>query len=247
METNWKNENGSDIIGYHLTIDTINASKTMIEQQTKIEKISLVSFLNEDQRKNFVNICRRLKHHDNCFYQNKNLHATLFGFGPLEEEIYERIQDMVYQFSNQNQVKKMILRFDCVRPGAMYTGDKTLRPVQNISNGTVIAFGDVSDNIDFCNYSNKLALFLLSDKKIKSKLGANFRRKFPAVWCTLGYYNKQSSFKMGDSLEKILSQYSNLSSNVSNFNFNFPVSEIALVKSKFKNLRYPKLIQKYQL
>lgn len=244
-ETNWKNESGFDILRYDLTINTIDASKTRIERQAKIEKISLVSFLNEDQRKSFVNICRRLKRNDNNFYQNKNLHATLFGFGPLEKEIYERIREKVQQFSKQNLVKKMNIRFDCVRPGAKYAGGNTLRPVQNISNGTVIAFGDVAQNRDFCNYSNKLTLSLLRDKKIKSTLGSNFRRKFPTVWCTLGYYDKKENFKIGNNLEKIFNQYSNLSGDA--FNFNFPVSEIALVKSNYKNLRYPKLIQKFHL
>jgi hypothetical protein len=170
--------------------------------------------------------------------------VTLFGFGPLEKEIYERIRKRVYQFSKQNQVKKMNISFDCVRPGAMYAGSKRLRPVQKTSNGTVIAFGDVSQNMEFCNYSNKLTQFLLNDKKIKSKLGANFRRKFPAVWCTLGYYDKKENFKIGSSLEKMFIKYSHLYGN--DF-FNFPISEMALVKSKYKNLRYPKLIQKYTL
>lgn len=245
METNWKKESGFNVHGYDLTINIIDPSKTRFEQQAKIEKISLVSFLNDDQRKDFDNICRRLKHNDNKFYQNKNLHLTLFGFGPVEKEIYEQIRKRVQIFSKQNQVKKLNIRFDCVRPGAMYTESKRLRPVQKISNGTVIAVGDIARNKDFCNYSNKLTKFLLMDKKIKSKLGANFRRKFPTVWCTLGYYDKKENFKIGSSLEKIFIQYSNLSGNV--FNFDFAISEIALVKSKYKNLRYPKLIQKYRL
>ena len=131
----------------------------------------------------------------------------------------------------------------------MYNSANTLRPIQNVSNGTVIAFGDVVNNVDFCDYTNKLNSFLLSDKKIRSKLGANFRRKFPAVWCTLGYYDKKGIIKIDKRLEKIFNHYSNLSSNVFNFNFNFkfPIYEIALVKSKYKNLRYPKYLQKYHL
>ena len=37
-----------------------------------------------------------------------------------------------------------------------------------MSNGTVIAVGDVVQNEVFCNYSNQLTSFLLRDKKIKS-------------------------------------------------------------------------------
>jgi len=56
METNWKKESGFDTHRYDLTISMIESSKIRVEQQAKIEKISLVSFLNEDQRKHFANI-----------------------------------------------------------------------------------------------------------------------------------------------------------------------------------------------
>jgi Leu/Phe-tRNA-protein transferase len=82
---------GLDIHKYDLPIHSISASKTIKEQQAKIEKICLVAFLNKDQRQSFVNLCRRLKKNDKDFYQNKNLHATVFGFGPLKKKDYERI------------------------------------------------------------------------------------------------------------------------------------------------------------
>ena len=122
METNWKKESGFDIHRYGLTLSIINSSKTRVEQQTKFEKISLVSFLNEDQSNALANICRRLKNNDNSFYQNKKSHVTLFGFGPLEKEIYEEIQRRIQQFPEVKPVKRMNIRFDCVRPGATYIG-----------------------------------------------------------------------------------------------------------------------------
>ncbi len=82
----------------------------------------------------------------------------------------------------------------------------------------------------------------MNDKNIQSILGNNFRRKFPTVWITLGYYNKKDKFKIDTVLEDIFKQYIKLDKD-----FSFPISEISLVKSKFKNLRYLKLIQKYQL
>jgi len=242
-ETNWKYEKGFDIHKYDLTINTILASKTRKEQQAKIEKISLVAFLNREQRKFFVNICRRLKRNDEDFYQNKNLHATLFGFGPLKKKDYERIRKKIQQFSRKERDSKLAISFDKVRPGTMYLENKTLRPLHRLGNGTVIAVGDVVQNEDFCNYSNQLSSFLLKDKNIESVLGANFRRKFPTVWCTLGYYNKEKGFKIGNDLEYIFRQYDDLNSN----DFRFPITEISLVKSKYKNLRYPKLMQKIRL
>jgi hypothetical protein len=242
-ETNWKYEKGFKTCRYDLAIDTILPSKTRKEQQAKIEKISLVAFLNEEQKKLFVNICRRLKRNDRNFYQNKNLHATLFGFGPLQEKDYERIQKRIQQFSRKKRGSKITISFDEVRPGTMYLKNKTLRPLYGMSNGAVIAIGDVTDNESFYNYSNQLSCFLLMDKNIKSILGANFRRKFPTVWCTLGYYNKQKEFKIDNDLEYIFRHYDNLNGN----DLRFPISEISLVKSKYKNLRYSKLIQKFQL
>jgi hypothetical protein len=59
----------------------------------------------------------------------------------------------------------------------------------------------------------------------------------------LGYYNKKNNFKITTELENIFKQYNSLKSN----DFEMPISEIALVKSKYKNLRYPKLIQKFRL
>ena len=242
-ETNWKYQSGFKTHKYDLVIDTILAPKTIKEQQTKIEKISLVAFLNKEQRRFFVNICRRLKSNDKDFYQNKNLHATLFGFGPLKKNDYERIRKKILQFSRIKRDGKITISFQIVRPGTMYFENNTLRPSHGMSNGTVIAIGDVVNNEDFCNYSNQLSSFLLKDKNIESILGVNFRRKFPTVWCTLGYYNKQKAFRIGNDLEHIFKQYYNLNSN----DFKFPISEISLVKSKYKNLRYPKLIQKFRL
>jgi len=243
-ETNWKYENGFDTHQYNLSVDTICSSATTKQQQAKIEKLSLVAFLNKDQIKIFVNICRRLKRNDTEFYQNKNLHVTLFGFGPLAKKDHEAIRKKIQQFVNQNRIKKLNIKFESVRPGTMYSKGNTLRPLQKISNGTVIASGQVNQNKDFFNYSNNLGLFLLNDKKIKSILGADFRRKFPSVWCTLGYYKRNTNFRIDNNLEKIFSQYSDLTGN--DF-FNLSVSEISLVVSNYKNLRYPKLVQKFRL
>jgi len=243
-ETNWKYEKGFDTHQYNLSVNAICSSGTTKQQQAKIEKLSLVAFLNKDQRKIFVNICRRLKDNDSDFYQNKNLHVTLFGFGALEKKDHEPIRKKIQQFVNQKRIKKLNIKFESVRPGTMYSQGKTLRPLQKISNGTVIASGEVNQNKDFFYYSNNLGLSLLNDKKTKSILAANFRRKFPSVWLTLGYYKRKANFRIDTNLEKIFGQYSDLTGNDL---YNLSVSEISLVVSNYKNLRYPKLIQKFSL
>lgn len=85
-ETFWKYKTGFKIRKAELTIDTVDASKTREEQQTRIEKISLVALLSENQKKMLATICRRLKRNNTDFYQNTNLHVTLIGFGPLEQK-----------------------------------------------------------------------------------------------------------------------------------------------------------------
>jgi len=240
-ETNWKRESGFDIQKYYLAFETISPSKISKEQQTKIEKISLVAFLSEDQRRTFIKICRRLKQNNKDFYQNKNLHATLFGFGPMSKKDYQKLRREIQIFTKSQKVT-LNIRLDSIRLGSMYCSNKTLKPMMGQSNGTVIAIGDVSHNIEFTKYSNSLTKRFMNDKNIQSILGRNFRRKFPTVWITLGYYDKKDTFKIGTVLENIFKQYIKLDKD-----FSFPISEIALVNSKYKNLRYPKLIQKYRI
>jgi hypothetical protein len=59
-----------------LSIDTVDASKTIVEQRARIEKISLVAFLSQRQEKMRVTVCRRFKKNNTDFYQNSNLHVT---------------------------------------------------------------------------------------------------------------------------------------------------------------------------
>lgn len=51
-------------------------------------------------------------------------------------------------------------------------------------------------------------IFLLNDEKLKYILGRRFRRKFPAVSCSLGYYSQD--FKVTKDLEIIFNKYRNL-------------------------------------
>jgi hypothetical protein len=240
-ETNWKYESGFAIQRYDLIIRTINPSKVRKEQQRKLEKISFVAFLNKEQSRILLNICRRLKKNNKHFYQNNNLHATIFGFGHISKKNYETIKTHIELFTESYKATIKI-KFDTIRPGSMYYGNKTLRPLWGQGNGTVIAIGDVSHNIEFSKYFNSLTKYLLNNKDIKSIIGKNFRRKFPTVWITLGYYNKKEKFKIDTVLENIFKEYKILDKD-----FIFPISELSLVKSKYKNLRYPKLIGEYRI
>ena len=99
-ETNWKYERGFKTCKYDLVFDRILASNTRNEQQAKIEKISLVAFLNKEQRRTFANVCKRLKTNDKDFYQNKNLYATLLAFitfcSPLLSELFIKLVSILF-------------------------------------------------------------------------------------------------------------------------------------------------------
>lgn len=99
-----KDESGFGVHKYDLAIGIISPSKVSIEQQKKIENILLVAFLSKDQRKVFINISRRLKKNNKYFYQNKNLHATLFGFGPMSKNDYQVIRRQIQLFTESQKV-----------------------------------------------------------------------------------------------------------------------------------------------
>lgn len=53
----------------------------------------------------------------------------------------------------------------------MYSANMPLGPIPGLSNGTVIAVGNVDKNMGFWNYSNQLSSFLVDDKNIRSVVG----------------------------------------------------------------------------
>jgi hypothetical protein len=140
-----------------------------------------------------------LKQNNKYLYQNKNLHATFFGFGPIGQKDYQTIRREIQLFTKSHKAK-LNIEFDSIRPGSMYYGNRTLKPIRVLGNGTVIAIGDLSHNIEFSKYSTSLTKHLMNDKNIRSVLGKNFRRKFPTVRIILGHYNTRDKFKVHTTL-----------------------------------------------
>lgn len=89
-----------------------------------------------------------MKQNNKDFYQNKNLHATLFGFGPIGKKDYQTIAREIQLFTKSQNVALKI-KLDSIRLGSMYYGNKTLKPLKGLSNGTVIAIGDISTISNF--------------------------------------------------------------------------------------------------
>jgi hypothetical protein len=72
----------------------------------------------------------------------------------------------------------------------------TLNPIKSTSNGIIFAFGDTIDNKGFTTFGNSLASFLLNGIYLSHILGKTFRRRFPTVRCTMGYYVRDFKIKL---------------------------------------------------
>lgn len=246
VETNWKHEEGYDAHNYPITFEKIRTSQTIIEQeQEREEKISLVLFFKNKERIPFLKICRRLKEKTKFFQydEDKKFHATLLGFPIIKEGDYEKIREKIQQFCKVTQDELKNIKFDMVRLGTEYLDNNTLIPIDGISNGTVVAIGNNRQCKNFTCYANKLCSFMLHDEKLKSLLGKGFRRKFPTVTCTLGYYCED--FRVTDDLEIIFNEYRNLRNK--DYDYEISFSELELGKSKYRDHRDWKLIQKFKL
>lgn len=243
VETNWKHGEGCDIHNCPVTFEKIQTLKTIIEQEQKREeKMSLVLFFKNKERIPFLRICRSLKENTRCFRydENKKFHATLLGFPVIKREDYEKIRQKIQQYCEEEEGERKNIKYDMVRLGTKYQDNNPLIPINGISNGTVIAIGN-NQSKDFTCYGDKLASFMLNDEKLKPILGRIFRRKFPTVWCTLGYYSKDSNVTAD--IENIFNEYRNLRNN----DYEISFSELELGISNYRDHRDWKLIQKFEL
>ena len=241
-ETNWKSEKGFETHTYQVIFNEVLSQGTVIEQKKRPERLSLVMFLEEKQSNYLIDICRLFHKNFEHFYfdNNKKFHTTLLGFPVMEAESYDAITERINQFSLGKQLE-MNVRFDLIRLGTKYKNTNTLNPINRVSNGTVIAFGYIEDNDVFTNFGNALATFLIKDKKLRAILGENFRRRFPTVWCTMGYYT--TDFEINNKLEILYSKFQKLDSHY----FDIPCYQLELGTSHYKDLRDWKRIQKFSL
>jgi hypothetical protein len=88
-----------------------------------------------------------------------------------EQKRYEKIRRKIGEFCGRKQDKATTISLNTVRLGTMYSDNMPLGPIPGLSNGTVIAVGNVDKNMDFWNYSNQLSSFLVDDKNIRSVVG----------------------------------------------------------------------------
>ena len=227
---------------YNVTFQEVKSSNTMEEQKARTERLSLVRIFNDDERRSFCDTCNRLQEDNESFYfdKNKKFHTTVLGFPVVDPKYFDIIADRIRQFAERWK-EEMYVKFDLIRLGTKYTNGDTLIPISGVSNGTVIAFGNCTNNHSFTSFGNNLSSFLISDENVKKVLGNKFRRRFPSVWCTLGYYT--TDFKISDGLELLFDEYLNLD----NEKFHLACYDLELGRSCYKDLRDWMPIQKFSL
>ncbi len=241
-ETNWQFEEGLETHSYQISFEEVKSQNTIEEQKKRSERLSLVKFFDDKVRNYFFDICRLFQKNDEHFYfdNSKKFHSTLLGFPVVEPEYYDAITERINKFSLGEQ-PEMTVKFDLVRLGTKYQNNNTLNPINGASNGTVIAFGDYPNNKQLATLGDKLSSFLVKDEYLNTALGKKFRRRFPTVWCTMGYYT--TDFKITNKLEILFSKYQKLDSHF----FHNPCHQLELGTSHYKDLRDWKRIQNFSL
>ena len=231
-ETNWKSEKGLETHRYEVTFNEVLSRSTVEEQKKRPERLSLVKFFDDKESNYFFDICRIFqKNGENFnFENNKKFHTTLLGFPIVDPKYYDAITERIDQFTMGKNIE-MNIKLDLVRLGTKYQNNSTLNPVKGVSNGTVIGFGDYLDNREFITFGDKLSSFLVEDEYLNNVLGKKFRRRFPTIWCTMGYYT--ADFKVTAKLETLFSKYQDLDSHF----FGIPCYELELGLSHYKDLR----------
>ena len=174
------------------------------------------------------------------FDENNRFHITLLGFPVIDPLHYEKITEKINKFIELIQTN-MEVNFNLIRLGTKYENRSTLKPVPGVSNGTIIALGCSISNKKFINYGNKLTSYLLNDKNLSNMLGKRFRRRFPTVWCTIGYYT--TDFVISEDLETLFSKYKKLNKSF----FKISCSDVELGMSHYKDLRDWKSLEKFKL
>ena len=241
-ETNWKYETGLETSSYQLILNQVSSLETVQEQKRRDERLSLVSLIRGVERSELVDICRDFKMDDPSFIfdEDKRFHVTLLGFPPISPAYYHKIIVNINEFIKITQTD-LCVKLDLIRLGTKYEKMHSFKPISGVSNGTVIAFGNSNSNKKFNAYGNKLISFLKRDRILNALLGPKFRRRFPTVWCTMGYYTRD--FTITNKLESLFSKYDKLEEAL----FRMPCFELELGLSHYKDLRDWKSLRKFKL
>ena len=163
--------------------------------------LTVVALIGED---NFLDHLSNLQNINFGFTRVDKLHCTLLGLLDgnkqvnANSEFKKVIYDSVKKYIDQQRFGALRLEFDCIRPGTWRLG-KNKKLLNNCSNGTVIATGNIAAAVNkkFCEIGRSLSKYLRNE--LDYIFEPDFTRKFPTLWCTLGYFDC-ADFDISDEL-----------------------------------------------
>jgi hypothetical protein len=153
--------------------------------------LTVVALVEEDKFLEHLNNLQKISF---TFKRVEKLHCTLLGLlagnahANTNTEFKKVIYNSVKEYIDHQKPGALRLQFDCIRPGT-WRSSKNKKIVNDCSDGTVIATGNltVADNKKFCELGRRLADHLRNE--LNYIFEQNFTRKFPTLWCTLGYFD----------------------------------------------------------
>ena len=232
------------------------SSNTVISQKKKIDPpgLTLVGFINQDI---FKNIFDHLERRYN-FQKNIRPHITILGLFNGERKLnpyYEKVTiekiEQFFQYKEKYNIKEYKIKFKHLRPGTYYKPkikcnskcNKDVKeksePMYMLSNGTVIAMGDMDkdDVKKFRQDSFSLANYL--EKELAQIFDDTLQPKYDTVWCTLGYFDSYD-FIIDDEFFNLFQKYKKI-------DMEFILQKIHICKYSSKSLNDAEIIRTINL
>lgn len=203
------------------------------------EGLTLVAFLPDDEKFKFIGEIDKIKALNDRFYEVANLHITLLGLFPyakthqlnphFEVIVKDRISKFLEDKLSSNYELTFKLEFSLIRSGTWH-GINSIQ-IPNASNGTVVAIGELTSvgNKKFADLADELESYL--KRELECIFGQEFTRKFPNLWCTLGYFDCDD-FSIDSKFVDTFNEWNPLDKSLATIT----VSELQLVKYRLKSL-----------
>ena len=206
-------------------------SNTIVEQQKRFDPpgVTIVSYPDKSEEE-LEDILTGLKNLQLDFKPAKKLHFTLlslFDEHRKQNPFYLKATlDCVRRFFDQYchfMSGPLSIESSLVRPGSWYRDGQE---VPMSSNGTVILMADLesASTQKFIRIGNVLEKYLRQD--LPYIFDASFKRKFPTMWCTLGYFD-HDDFQV---TEQIRDTFKSFPTPIMN------IKELQIVEFRRKNL-----------
>ena len=251
LEYQEKNSDNTLIYSHFICICP-TSSNMVLSQKKKIypKGLTIVGFINKDI---FKDVFNDLEGRYN-FQKTIRPHITMLGLfdenrklNPYYEKLtIEKIEQFFHDKEKHN-LKEYKIKFKHIRPGTYYKPKKKCNSCKKnepesmymLSNGTIIAMGDLSE-VDVLKFRQD-SLYLVD--YLKTELDQIFDEtlhpKFKTVWCTLGFFDCDD-FMIDD-------ECFNLFQSFKNFNKEFTLEKLHICRYNSKSLNDAEIIETINL